>query len=128
MATKPKQTRSTRRCTTIHRVNDKLSFDSGCEPLTPDDVAEVVVFNAARSENVVVADTLIFPNHQVRFPSPTLFCVILATTAMIADFSLGRGHSHAQEIVMFVARLTCDRLVPAVQCTRGRYRIKHLYT
>ncbi|KAL8696697.1 MAG: hypothetical protein Q9224_002666, partial [Gallowayella concinna] len=37
---------------------------SGCEPLTPDDIAEVVVFNAGRRENVVVADTLIFPNHQ----------------------------------------------------------------
>ncbi|OCK84053.1 NAD(P)-binding protein [Lepidopterella palustris CBS 459.81] len=36
----------------------------GCEPLTPDDVAEVVVFMAGRRENVVVADTLIFPNHQ----------------------------------------------------------------
>ena len=40
---------------------------SGCEPLTPDDIAEVVVFNAGRRENVVVADTLIFPNHQVSF-------------------------------------------------------------
>ena len=37
---------------------------SGCEPLTPDDIAEVVVFNVGRRENVVVADTLIFPNHQ----------------------------------------------------------------
>ncbi|KAF2432571.1 NADP-dependent L-serine/L-allo-threonine dehydrogenase ydfG [Tothia fuscella] len=36
----------------------------GCEPLTPEDVAEVVVFAAGRRENVVVADTLIFPNHQ----------------------------------------------------------------
>ncbi|KAL8807904.1 MAG: hypothetical protein Q9182_000370 [Xanthomendoza sp. 2 TL-2023] len=46
---------------------DKAKADavySGCEPLTPDDVAEVVVFNAGRRENVVVADTLIFPNHQ----------------------------------------------------------------
>lgn len=39
---------------------------SGCEPLTPDDIAEVIVFTAGRRENVVVADTLIFPNHQVR--------------------------------------------------------------
>jgi 3-hydroxy acid dehydrogenase / malonic semialdehyde reductase len=42
---------------------------SGCEPLTPDDIAEVVVFTAGRRENVVVADTLIFPNHQVRASS-----------------------------------------------------------
>jgi 3-hydroxy acid dehydrogenase/malonic semialdehyde reductase len=38
----------------------------GVEPLTADDIAEVVVFAAGRRENVVVADTLVFPNHQVR--------------------------------------------------------------
>lgn len=38
---------------------------AGCEPLTPDDIAEVAVFAAGRRENVVLADTLIFPNHQV---------------------------------------------------------------
>ncbi|KAI9842146.1 MAG: hypothetical protein M1837_007433 [Sclerophora amabilis] len=46
---------------------DKAKADAvyaGCEPLTPDDIAEVVVFTAGRRENVVVADTLIFPNHQ----------------------------------------------------------------
>ena len=43
-----------------------LTLDSGCEPLTPDDIAEVVVFVAGRRENVVVADTLIYPSHQVR--------------------------------------------------------------
>lgn len=36
----------------------------GVEPLTPDDIAEVVVFAAGRRENVVIADTLVFPNHQ----------------------------------------------------------------
>jgi NADP-dependent 3-hydroxy acid dehydrogenase YdfG len=36
----------------------------GCEPLTPEDIAEVIVFTAGRRENVVIADTLIFPNHQ----------------------------------------------------------------
>ncbi|KAI4134981.1 MAG: hypothetical protein LQ347_001066 [Umbilicaria vellea] len=46
---------------------DKAKADavySGCEPLTPDDIAEIVVFTAGRRENVVVADTLVFPNHQ----------------------------------------------------------------
>ncbi|KAF2108076.1 hypothetical protein BDV96DRAFT_672543 [Lophiotrema nucula] len=46
---------------------DKSKADAvyaGCEPLTPDDIAEVVVFTASRRQNVVVADTLIFPNHQ----------------------------------------------------------------
>ena len=37
---------------------------SGGEPLTPDDIAEVIVFAAGRRENVIIADTLIFPNHQ----------------------------------------------------------------
>ena len=47
---------------------DKAKADAvyaGCEPLTPDDIAEVIVFAAGRRENVVIADTLIFPNHQV---------------------------------------------------------------
>lgn len=38
----------------------------GCEPLIPDDIAEIVVFAAGRRENVVLADTLVFPSHQVR--------------------------------------------------------------
>ncbi|PMD62436.1 NADP-dependent L-serine/L-allo-threonine dehydrogenase ydfG [Hyaloscypha bicolor E] len=37
---------------------------AGCEPLTPEDIAEVIVFTAGRRENVVIADTLVFPNHQ----------------------------------------------------------------
>lgn len=37
----------------------------GVEPLTPEDIAEIVVFAAGRRENVVLADTLVFPNHQV---------------------------------------------------------------
>jgi len=36
----------------------------GVEPLTGEDIAEVVVFAAARRENVVLADTLVFPSHQ----------------------------------------------------------------
>jgi 3-hydroxy acid dehydrogenase/malonic semialdehyde reductase len=32
--------------------------------LTPEDIAEVIVFVAGRRENVVVADTMIFPSHQ----------------------------------------------------------------
>lgn len=38
---------------------------SGCQPLTPDDIAEVIVFAAGRKENVVIADSLILANHQV---------------------------------------------------------------
>jgi hypothetical protein len=46
-----------------------LTAFSGCDPLSPDDVAEVIVFAAGRRENVVVADTLLFPSHQVRLAS-----------------------------------------------------------
>jgi 3-hydroxy acid dehydrogenase/malonic semialdehyde reductase len=52
----------------VRFYGDKSKADKvyeGCEPLTPDDIAEVVVFAAGRRENVVVADTLVFPNHQV---------------------------------------------------------------
>jgi 3-hydroxy acid dehydrogenase/malonic semialdehyde reductase len=51
----------------VRFYGDKAKADAvyaGCEPLTPEDVAEVVVFNVSRRENVVIADTLIFPNHQ----------------------------------------------------------------
>ncbi|KAF4584205.1 oxidoreductase [Ophiocordyceps camponoti-floridani] len=37
---------------------------AGCEPLTPEDVAETIVFAAGRRENVVIAESLLFPNHQ----------------------------------------------------------------
>ncbi|KAF3918438.1 hypothetical protein ABW21_db0201699 [Orbilia brochopaga] len=46
---------------------DKEKADAvyaGVEPLTGQDIAEVVVFVAGRRENVVVADTLVFPSHQ----------------------------------------------------------------
>ncbi|KAN0096568.1 NADP-dependent L-serine/L-allo-threonine dehydrogenase [Hyaloscypha variabilis] len=51
----------------VRFYGDKAKADAvyaGCEPLTPDDIAEVIVFAAGRRENVVLADTLIFPNHQ----------------------------------------------------------------
>lgn len=51
---------------------DKAKADKvyeGVTPLTPEDIAETIVFVAGRPENVVVADMLIFPNHQV-----SIFC------------------------------------------------------
>ena len=36
----------------------------GVTPLTGEDIAEVIVFAASRKENMVVADVLVFPNHQ----------------------------------------------------------------
>lgn len=37
---------------------------SGCEPLTPEDIAEIIVFAAGRRENVVLTDMIVYPNHQ----------------------------------------------------------------
>ncbi|KAK9241418.1 hypothetical protein V1525DRAFT_393094 [Lipomyces kononenkoae] len=36
----------------------------GVEPLIAEDIAEVIVFAVSRRENVVIADTLVFPSHQ----------------------------------------------------------------
>ena len=52
----------------VRFYGDKSKADKvyeGVDPLTPDDIAEVIVFAAGRRENVVIADTLIFPQHQV---------------------------------------------------------------
>jgi len=51
----------------VRFYGDKSKADKvyeGVDPLTPDDIAEVIVFAAGRRENVVIADTLIFPQHQ----------------------------------------------------------------
>ncbi|KJX96513.1 oxidoreductase like protein [Zymoseptoria brevis] len=51
----------------VRFYGDKAKADAvyaGCTPLTPEDIAETIVFAAGRPENVVMADTLIFPNHQ----------------------------------------------------------------
>ncbi|KAF2629251.1 NAD(P)-binding protein [Macroventuria anomochaeta] len=53
--------------TVVRNRGDETSADKvyeGCDPLTPDDIAEVVVFAASRRENVVVADSMLFPNYQ----------------------------------------------------------------
>ncbi|WBW72887.1 short chain dehydrogenase, DHRS7 family [Schizosaccharomyces osmophilus] len=36
----------------------------GYEPLIPEDIAEIIVFTVSRRPNVVIADTLVFPNQQ----------------------------------------------------------------
>ena len=88
---------------------------SGCEPLTPDDIAEVVVFAAGRRENVVLADSLIFPNHQVRIYH------LFDYTRLIRA---GRCYCHAQEVV---TDKSC-RLGLEEQCTRSlsRYNYDHI--
>lgn len=74
-ATRRRQMLSTRKslatpCPQPDELAQRLTYrDSGVDPLTPDDIAEVIVFSATRRENVVIADTLIFPSHQVRSSS-----------------------------------------------------------
>jgi 3-hydroxy acid dehydrogenase/malonic semialdehyde reductase len=61
----------------VRFYGDKAKADAvyaGCTPLTPEDIAEAIVFAAGRPENVVIADTLIFPNHQVCCVLRFAFC------------------------------------------------------
>ena len=39
-------------------MSGMLTMHRGCEPLTPEDIAEFIVFAAGRRENVVVAESL----------------------------------------------------------------------
>lgn len=85
----------------VRFYGDKSKADAvyaGCEPLTPDDIAEIVVFTAGRRENVVVADTLVFPNHQVS-------CFVLCSAGKSKRLTFlcqGGGHGYAQEIISVV--------------------------
>lgn len=79
----------------VRFYGDKAKADAvyaGCEPLTPDDIAEAIVFAAGRRENVVIADTLIFPNHQVSVK-------LLFTHDILTSFK-GLCHSDASKRVM----------------------------
>lgn len=74
---------------------DKAKADAvyaGCEPLTPDDIAEVIVFAAGRRENVVLADSLIFPNHQVCLRRFHCFTCSRLTRARPLRLSCTRSH------------------------------------
>jgi 3-hydroxy acid dehydrogenase/malonic semialdehyde reductase len=92
----------------VRFYGDKSKADAvyaGCEPLTPDDIAEIVVFTAGRRENVVVADTLVFPNHQVS-------CSMLSSLGVPVRSRLicdeGGGDGHAQEVMSTNSCLTCS--------------------
>ena len=57
----------------VRFYGDKSKADAvykGVTPLTPEDIAETIVFAAGRPENVIIADVLVFPNHQVSRLSP----------------------------------------------------------
>jgi 3-hydroxy acid dehydrogenase/malonic semialdehyde reductase len=101
----------------VRFYGDKSKADAvyaGCEPLTPDDIAEVVVFAVGRRENVVIADTLIFPSHQVS-----------ATISWYQQhqlmFEKGGCNRCAQEANIRIPRLTARcRLVLEMHHTRSR--------
>lgn len=64
----------------------------GVEPLTGDDIAEVVVFAAGRRENVVIADTLVYPSHQVS-------SVPTACMNVLKLMKLGGCWGHAPQVI-----------------------------
>ena len=90
----------------------------GCDPLTPDDIAELIVFAAGRRENVVIADSLIYPNHQVGF----IFAIRCAYVPGLTK--PGLCHDLAQEVIDI---LTDCRLELAEPCTSGRSH-SHAYS
>lgn len=61
----------------------------GCESLTPEDVTEVIVFAVGRRENVVIADTLLYPNHQVRVFRLREVVRILKVSRPVLPFFIG---------------------------------------
>jgi hypothetical protein len=61
-------------------------FHSGVEPLTPEDIAEIIVFAAGRRQNVVLADSLVFPSHQVWSSSANLTLYPLTSHKASATF------------------------------------------
>lgn len=51
----------------VRMRGDKDKADAiykGVTPLTPQDIAEIIVFAVSRPENVVLAESLVFPSHQ----------------------------------------------------------------
>lgn len=70
----------------VRFYGDKSKADAvyaGCEPLAPADIAEVIVFAAGRRENVIIADALIFPNHQVCCVNRFLSFVFVSVVVLI---------------------------------------------
>lgn len=103
----------------VRFYGDKSKADAvyaGCEPLTPDDIAEVVVFTAGRRENVVVADTLIFPNHQVSLLLLTYCDLVFWGLRLISG--QGGGDCYAQEVMSLTCLLLggCDGHVQKGAC------------
>jgi 3-hydroxy acid dehydrogenase/malonic semialdehyde reductase len=86
----------------VRFYGDKSKADAvyaGCEPLTPDDIAEIVVFTAGRRENVVVADTLVFPNHQVSHSMLGGVAVVEILMRLTLVVVQGGCYGYAQEVM-----------------------------
>lgn len=90
------------------------------------------MFAASRRENVVIADTLIFPNHQVsmRFLA-TVFAIKVARSGGSFAFAArllirgqGGGDSHAQKVVRRPAD-EVHRPVLAARCTGNHNRSRN---
>lgn len=80
------------------RIERVLTWSSGVDPLTPDDIAEVIVFAAGRRENVVLADSLIFPNHQVK-TLISILCVVFLPRQETLGFHLPRVHANHSRLL-----------------------------
>lgn len=101
----------------VRFYGDKSKADAvykGVEPLTPQDIAEVVVFAVGRRENVVLADSLIFPNHQVSRLQSSM--VLNSTDDLRRQQQLSCTENHS------TVDLTVSRLAPR-QCIEGRIRL-----
>ncbi|BFZ57236.1 hypothetical protein PYCC9005_004287 [Savitreella phatthalungensis] len=60
----------------VRMRGDKAKADAiykGVTPLTPQDIAEAVVFALSRPQNVVIAEQLIFPSHQAGAGASSLY-------------------------------------------------------
>ncbi|EGW30780.1 uncharacterized protein SPAPADRAFT_51980 [Spathaspora passalidarum NRRL Y-27907] len=50
------------RCKGDEQAADKVY--EGTEPLTAEDIAEIIVFGSSRRDNTVIAETIVYPQHQ----------------------------------------------------------------
>lgn len=84
----------------------------GVEPLTGEDIAEVVVFAATRRENVVIADTLIYPSHQVSCTASRVWKRnVLTVSRVVLLLCTGR------QLEVVVGGMECDGLHYWMGCT-----------
>ncbi|CAK7242271.1 MAG: hypothetical protein STHCBS139747_003758 [Sporothrix thermara] len=54
----------------VRNYGDKAKADAvyaNVEPLTPDDIADLIVYAASRRENVVVSNAMVYPSHQAGY-------------------------------------------------------------